>query len=340
MNEQDYNNYQYNMYQNNNPQQYNGFADPMVDEAGAPLKNQFGILLAFAIIEILLCCLNPVTMVLGIIALVFAALANSAYNKRHAKDYISKSKVSTILLIVGGGLAVLTILFYAVFIGLNASLYEEMNDLIIEYEDDYGDDYEDYDEEDDYYNDDYEGEVIEEYLTDGDIPLPDGFENFTLNGTAYTVPMTYYELYDMGYVLDAEYEGYILDDWTYEYVTIYEQNDPDGVSAGLVRISNDTDRSLSIEDCTVDYICLDNNRVYMSDYTYPELDIEFADGLDIGSSYEEIEAYFGTPTYRYIDGAYERYRWYFSGDGFYQEFEVNFINGEISTIGFDNCIDY
>ena len=85
-----------------NQQQEQYYSNVNVDGEGRPMKNRFAVQLVFAIVEILLCCVNPVAMVLAIIALVFAIQANTAYAHNREIDFKVKSKVSSILLIIGG----------------------------------------------------------------------------------------------------------------------------------------------------------------------------------------------------------------------------------------------
>ncbi len=59
-------------------------------------ENKFGLMLGLSIAE-LVCCF-PIT---GIIGIIFAALANSAYKEGNYEDYEAKAKTVKIALIVG-----------------------------------------------------------------------------------------------------------------------------------------------------------------------------------------------------------------------------------------------
>lgn len=291
-----------------------------IDSQGRFMKNHFATQLAFSIVEILLCCFSPTTMVLAIIALVFAIQANTAYVHGIELDFKVKSKVSSILLIVGGSLAavsiICTLLFTSIFMFSADTFMREFNGDIEAFLDDavY-----------DYYEDDYMGES----LGDGTVPLVEGYEQFTLNGTTYKLPMTYVEIQQMGYVIEEGYEGYILNPGDYQSVAI---NDTDGDWVGRIRFANHTNVVLPLEEGVVDYISFENKAAYGGE----TLDLQFADGLDMNSSYEDVKAFMGTPTYIYesTDG-YGNYDWYYSGDGLYQSFSLYVSNGVISNITFE-----
>lgn len=324
---QSYTNGQYNN------QQFTNLSGVKVDSEGRPMQNLFAVQLIFAIVEILLCCFSPTTMVLAIVALVFAIQANTAYAHSKEIDFKVKSKVSNILLIIGGVLTVVsvisTLLFSAVFMVSAETFVQEIEQ---EYDGDVEAFLEDLVGELEVYNDSDEYEVYSETLGDGDVPLVDGFDTFTLNGITYSVPMTYNEFLQMGYTIEEGYENYIVEPETYESLII---NGDDGYMIGMIRVSNDTNVVLPLEECVIDYIRLDNDAAYYEDKV--PLDLTFGNGLTMNSSYEEVEAFMGAPTYVYIDDEteYENYTWYYYGETEYQSFDIYFSEGVISEICFE-----
>jgi len=317
-----------------NNQQYANMGGMKVDREGRPMKNAFAVQLVFAIVEIVLCCINPVTMVLAIIALVFAIQANTAYAHNEEINFKVKSKVSNILLIIGGIWATISLV---TTILISVAFVTSADMIMREFEREYNGDMEafleDFLEGYESYEDGYESEGYSETLGDGDVPLVEGYNAFTLNGVAYSVPMTFEEFSQMGYTLEAGYENYILEPDTYESIII---NGDDGDMAGMIRVSNDTNVVLSLEECVIDYISLENKAAYYDDE--PALDMTFGNGaLNIHSSYAEVEAFMGQPTYLYIneETGYENYTWYYYGEEQYQFFDIYFQDGVIEQI----CIE-
>lgn len=93
----------------------------IVDESGKPLKNRFGMKLAFAVLEILsLFFCNIITMVLGIVALVLICAANNNYKKGEIKEFKSNAKISAILLWIGLALDVVVIAVWIVLFSSRA----------------------------------------------------------------------------------------------------------------------------------------------------------------------------------------------------------------------------
>lgn len=333
-----YNNTQYNNTQYNNTEyynnqygnaQYSNLGGTPVDAAGNPLKSYFALQLVFAIIEILCCCLSPVAMILGIIALVFAVQANTSYNQGRGEEFKAKSKTSNILLIIGGVFAAISLLLNVAIFALVPQILEETYNYIEENEDEFLEDGFDFGEDGDYY---------EEYVGTNEEPLVEGFEIFTLNGIQYSVPMSYDEFVQMGYGIEGLDGNYIFEGETFEYYNIVDGN---GAYVGRIRISNDTQEELAPEECTIDYIELYNDAAYDSDIA--NIDIIFGNGFDMNTSYEELKAWLGEPYYVYeenSDGSfYANYSWEYAGEDKYQYVDVYYLDGVISSITFEQ-FDY
>ncbi len=315
-----------------NYQQYANMGGQMVDGSGNPLKNHFAIQLVFAIIEILLCCFSPVAMILGIIGLVFAVQANTSFQLGKAEEFKAKSKTSNILLIIGGALAIFGVIINIVVGALYITTFKEMFSKL-ENELQYGDEW-----LDDSWNDEEdetsEDEVYEDYPGTDEVPLTEGFANFTHKGIAYTVPMSYDDFLTMGYVLEDGYENYIIGAQSYESIWFYDE---DGMELGSIRISNDTESELTLEECVVDYIYFDNPGSYLEGEEH--IDLVFGTNFNMFTTYEELEAWLGTPYYVQLDHSgeseYASYEWLYYGEDKYQSIVVNYLDGVITDIAFE-----
>lgn len=358
----------YNAY---DQQYYANLGGVMVDDKGNPLKNRFALKLTLSILMILCCCctFSPIIMILGIIALVFTCLANGAYNAGNPAEFRSKSRVATVLLAVGGGILALIIAIYVGFFAyfnfvLREELGEELYDQLwtVEFWENIYDEIEEADSEnrwedeaywEDYWEDylddgsinntedlsDYNPEIIEETLGDGLTPLAVGFNEFTWNGKAYSIPMDYSQFLGMGIELIdfVETESYSAGEYEpYEFVL-------DNGYEGVIRVSNNSTEDLSATECEIDYFYIYNPDAYnlIEGASLSEADMTILGGLSLECSYKEVENYLGTSTqvYKEIDpiyGTFETYQWYYTGTKEYQVIQISFYNGKIYEI----LIDY
>ncbi len=303
------------------------------DGMGNPLKNHFAAQLVFAIIEILLCCFSPIAMILGIIGLVFAVQANTSFQLGRAEEFKAKSKTSSLLLMIGGVLAVIGIIINIIVGVLYVTTFK---DIFSQFQNEIPHAEEWFDEnwEKDTQKKTEENEVFEDYPGTDTVPLVDGFANFTHKGVAYTVPMSYDDFLRMGYVLEAGYENYVIEAERYECVSFY---DAEGTELGSVRISNDTEKQLALEACVIDYIYFDNRGSYIDGEEH--IDLVFGKKFDVFTSYEELEDWLGTPYYIQVDTSdgseYKSYEWTYYGEDKYQSIVVNYLDGVITDISFE-----
>lgn len=89
------------------------------------------------------------------------------------------------------------------------------------------------------------------------------------------------------------------------------------------------------------FFYIDNPLVYDYDATVP--DFVFGDGLTFESSYEEVEAYLGTPYYHYedhsdIDFIYDSYEWSYYGEEESHYINIVFVNGVMSDVMIDKTV--
>ena len=184
-----------------------------------------------------------------------------------------------------------------------------------------------------------EEESYGEYLGNATTPLPEGFEMFTFEGQTYRLPMSYQEVAQMGFILEDGYdEDYMIPT---EYEELIFLMDEDGYTEIMIGISNYTDEEISLGECPVHYFYIENPVAY--DEYAEVLDFVFGDGLTFESTYEELEAYFGTPYYRYVDYSdesytYESYEWAYYGNEETHFVCVTFLNGVMSDISIEKRI--
>lgn len=181
----------------------------------------------------------------------------------------------------------------------------------------------------------------EEVLVDYDVstPLPEGFEEFYYNGEFYSLPMNYEQVAQMGFVLEGYTEEDVIEAGYEEMPDLYE----DGYIKAWIRINNHTETELPLGKCMVDYFQIFNLAAYYSDEIAP--DFVFGDNLSFDSTYEDVEAYFGVPSYYYEDESedgdyYEYYQWsyYEEADEDFSELDkvhyvqVSFYNGVMESV--------
>lgn len=193
--------------------------------------------------------------------------------------------------------------------------------------------------EQDYREDEWEDEAYGEYLGDDTTALTEGFETFIYEGQTYTLPMTYQDVLKMGLALEDGYDADYMIETDYDELVFLM--DEEGYSKALIGLSNHSGEDLPLKDCTVHYFYIENPVAYDIEGEVP--DFVFGNGLTFESTYEDFEAYLGTPYYRYVDYteedyAYESYEWAYYGD------EIHYVsitvwNGVISEINIEKRIE-
>lgn len=245
-----------------------------------------------------------------------------SYQKAVERQKSPASKTKKLLLILVVVIIVTQIL--AIFTILRATTgvfdsYEENW-----YEDDWGD------------FEDGEDNGYGEYVGDDSTPLVEGFQTFSYNGETYTLPTTFQEITKMGFTLEEEYDD------NYELRAGYEEllilNGADGYMDAMIRVNNKTDEDILLEECIVDYFYIENEAAYYNEEPIP--DFVFGNGLTFESSYEDVEAYFGTPYYHYSDhdgddSYYDSYEWAYYGTDEVQYVNITFWNGVITDVGIE-----
>lgn len=317
---------------------------------GQPLKNNYGMKLTFSILEILCCCgCNIITMILGILGCVFTSQANSAYKEGRWDDFKSKSKTATIILWVGFGFAVFSLIvniltwtvggageeFMDEFMAAFEQGYEQGYDAAMGYDDDADDDDDDYNYNYDYDSETEETETESETTTVSEpvnVTPGDGFTDptITVNGATVTFPMTYQELVTAGFYIDSEDEEYVVNKNEYYYPTLYDIN---GTDLGYVYIGNETEGPLAMKDCTV--FGFDITSYGME---YENVTFSLPNGLNQNATKDDFVAAYGEPDYEYVSDSYDHqsYQWYSHSDMYYDTEEnsisVEFWDGALDEI--------
>ena len=185
----------------------------------------------------------------------------------------------------------------------------------------------------------YEEEYVEsddnQFVQTGtdDVPLAEGFDTVTYEGNAYTIPMTYEEFV----LLDVPLQMYPSsgEEIAAGDSETLDLEDEDGNYIGYIRIENETDEDMPRGKCMVKYISFSSDASITEDIADTP-DVTFGNGLDMTCSYEELEAYMGTPTYSYTDdndgNLYENYQWEYYGEDHSEYFSATFWNGMLSEI--------
>ena len=153
-----------------------------------------------------------------------------------------------------------------------------------------------------------EVQVYDEYLNQGDTPLTEGYEQFFYNGEYYSIPTNYWKISQMGFetvVYDADE---LIPAGYEEIIALFDEY---GYMSIEVRIKNNTEEDISLNECMVDYIYI-TNPIYSEEIEVLP-DFSFGDGLTFESSYEEVEAYMGEPYWHYGETSeecdYHMYQW-------------------------------
>lgn len=297
---------------------YANLGGQMIDENGAPVINYFAVQMVFAIVEILCCCcMNIGTMVLGIVALVFAVQANTAYKNKNAEEHKKKSKISSLLLIFGGMWMFISILFN-VFV-LN-TVFEQLDESGIEL--DYMlDDLEEYE-----YYDEYNGE----YTGTDDVPLVEGFHSYTYEGNTYSIPISFAEFEQTGWLLNGHSKDEVITGGATMWLNFCDSEEN---VLGMIQLYNSTEAEKMVSECDIVAITFEKS-LYADDDKV--LDVTLVGGIRLDSTYEEIVEVMGVPTYTYTPddlSEYARYSWFYYGEnGEYEHFEIMLWEGKIGEI--------
>lgn len=197
------------------------------------------------------------------------------------------------------------------------------------------------------YEENWEENIMEtEYFGTDEVPLPEDFDLFSYNGEFYRIPTDYWKISQMGFELEEYTEG---DCFPAEYEEMLDLYDEDGYMRAMIRINNHTETEIPLEECMVDYIYIENPVIFDDAEVLP--DFVFGDGLTFESSYEEVEAYLGTPYYHYADHSeegyyYDQYQWsyYKEADWMTNEpdeihfMQITFYNDVIESVSIEKKV--
>lgn len=303
-----------------------------MDNNNETLKNRYGLKLVFSILEILSCCLlNPITLFLGIVALIFTCNANASYKSGKTDEFKDWAKKSTIVLWVGLAFDIIIVIIWAVMAGNVSKAVKEKG----------------YESVRDYYEAVINNEASEEEDSTEDLDLleEEDFDytladadtlgeywKFTLDGKSYEVPFTLSELADAGYVFDTEEPSTnVLQPQECYSETFY---DPEGeIMLGSIELFNPSDEEKSELDCVITSFTIYDDLAYEGDY---DQDLTVLKDLSFNSTMDETRAALGTPSY--IDDSYDDviYDEWILDDDFNDVLYIGYMNDKIAYV----CIDY
>ena len=249
---------------------------------------------------------------------------NESAATRYANHTNSKKAKSLIIGVVAFILAMNIVIIFSM-VRMVKGTYEEGNL-------DFDEIWVDVDDDNDNDNDEGYGE----YLREDTIPLPEGFEIFSYNGQMYSLPTSYEDISQMGFVLEDEYdENDTFPEGFEELLTLYSE---DRRMTAMIRINNYYETEIPLGKCQVDYFYIENPVAFYEDEKVP--DLVFGDGLTLESTYEELVDYYGIPYYHYTDHSeegyfYDSYEWSYYGEDEIQYVSITFWNDVISSVSLE-----
>lgn len=352
-----YNNYGNGSYYGNGG--YTNMGGVILDSNGKPLKNRFGVQLTFSILEMLCCCFGCIPMILGIVACVLTCIANSCYKQGRYDEFKSKSKASSVLLIVGGAFAALTILTNTISVFANwddfwtefeyefeKELEDELGydidmdtfwEDIENYEDDiyYDDDYEydgDYEYDDDY---EYDGNFKDFYNENADHVNFDDFNEIIVDGVTISLPCTYADLEAAGFFMNRTDLNTDMEAGSSNF---YELHCDEKAYIADVQVINPGEESIKVQDGIIIYL-----DFYYESVAENEIfdGYEFVNGLDVFATVDETLSILGEADYGYVEdtdyGKRTCYEWYFEDqEGYLSYVTVTFYDDVLFDIAVNN----
>lgn len=348
-----------------------GFGQPPLDKKGRPIPNNFGMKLTFAIIEVLFAfwvsfkgsaCIGVAPLVVSVIALVFVCLQNSEYKAGNWDGFVSRRKVSNILLWVAFGLLMVYVLLVLlavilILVGVNTALssyiqnsgvdlddlrdsdgyyydQDQLEDDIDKLlddldDDDDDDDWDDDDHDDDGHDDDHpapSGAVQD--LDGGYVPDVGGFEKFTLGGERMSLPVSCRDFQAAGYKLGSDADGYLEAGASYGY----SYSDAEGEYCGVAFVFNTTDKKIKVSDGVIGGLNIKNRG---------KDDLEMVGGLNFSSTLEDCVQVLGSSvTEEEVGDEYNSYAWWFEKGGYFTSMEFEFDErGEVNEVWIMNTLD-
>lgn len=279
----------------------NGFSDPNmygtgyasdlpVDALGKPIPNNFGMKLAFSIVEIFF------SLIFGVLALVFTCQQNTAYKERRWEEFKSKRKLSNIFLWIGLGISVIStvaiVIFLFSFFSVTSSSSSSSNNNY-SYDYNYDDDDDKEDDDDDYFDyDDYDSYGDDDYdfgsYKDKKITLSATAESITINDVEYTFPMKASDfLSQSGIITEEDFNNYYVNKESSELLYFSDEYG----CYNMVEVENTSDQQMLACDCVITAIKFEKDD-YGDAYKAPVIDWR---GLSIGSSVDDVLEVLGAP---------------------------------------------
>lgn len=336
-----------------------------LDKYGRPFKNNFGMKLAFSIIEMvvgvgLTCarswCFGMIPLGLAIIACVMVCMQNKHYREGNWSSFLSAKRASNALMWVAFGFyivfLVLVIVVVVIALVAGVSLLEELGpdlsldslqdiqnayessdnlpdfdeDLDFGFEpDDYDDDY-DYDNDyDDYDDHDHDGSGSSYDTINGENLYIDGFNDFRLNGSRVLLPVDMENFLKAGFMLNDEDMETLIPAGSYDGYAYYDEN---GNYLGTVFVYNVTGKDLPVPEGIAGGITVNN---------YDGTTLELVNGITFDTPADEAVAALGNPTGTSGGDGDVTLEWYMN-DRYGSSLEFDYWDGELSEVWIMNYL--
>lgn len=333
-----------------------------LDKYGRPYKNNFGMKLAFSIIEMVVgvglslarsWCFGMIPLGLAIIACVMVCMQNKHYKEGNWSSFLSAKRASNALMWVAFGFYivffVLVIVVVVIALAAGVSLLEELGpDLSLDslqdirdaYESsdnlpdfdedlDFGFDPDDYDDGydyDDHYDDHgHDGSGSSYDTINGENLYIDGFNDFRLNGTRILLPVDMEDFLKAGFMLNDEDMEALIPADNYDGYAYYDEN---GNYLGTVFIYNVTGKDLPVSEGIAAGITVNN---------YDGVTLELVNGITFDTPADEAVAALGKPTGASGGDGDVTLEWYMN-DRYGSSLEFDYWDGELSEVWIMNYL--
>lgn len=249
----------------NNPYMNNGYSGssyssmynqsmPPVDKNGKEIPNNYGMKLTFSILEIF------TSTLFGILGLIFTIQQNTAYKNGDWAEFKSKRKISNIMLWIGFGFTMLSVILVIVMVIGVFSYRSEYNSILNDHS---------YDNDYTYDDSDYSG-IYDSSRSDSDYPTGNSTlmiaetETITIDGMQATIPTDVKSFLaatgittteDLSTtMLDGDYDDFFYfsdDDYNYSFIDIYNTSDNSDYAingyVGGIKLEFDSESAPSFE---------------------------------------------------------------------------------------------
>lgn len=316
-----------------------------LDKHGQPMKNNFAMKLTFSIIEMVIglsltlsgsWCFGLIPLILAVIACVMVCLQNKNYKESNWNSFVSTKKAATALLWVAFAfyMVYLVLIIVVVIIALvfGASILEKWGseigmDVLDELKNGSGPGYEsgsdydfDYEDIDDLLNNLPGSSSGSDYSTiSGDNLYIDGFNEFKLNGSRISLPMSMSHFIAAGFQLNDED---LSDEIPAGDSDGYAYYDSEGNYLGTLFIYNVSGEDIKVSEGIAAGITINN---------YEDVELELVNGITFDTPADEAVAALGNPTGASGENGSANLEWYMN-DRYGSSLELDYADGVLSEV--------